>query len=125
MFISAPYWYWNELLILTAASSATRQAAASQDSGAPVRWRVTVLLAVFTGLCGGHNFYLGYPQRGFVQVGLLVAGIATFASGLGLVLLTMLAMWVLAELVLLLAKAAPYSCDAQGYIAVSPAAAYC
>lgn len=112
-------------MMLTAPSAATLQATDSQDSGAPVRWRVTVLLAVFTGLCGGHNFYLGYPQRGFVQLGLLVAGIATFASGLGLVLLTMLALWVLAELVLLLARVAPYSCDAQGYIVVSPAAAYC
>lgn len=42
------------------------------DPDARVRW-VAILLAIFLGWMGCHNFYLYRPWRGFLQAGLTVA----------------------------------------------------
>jgi tetratricopeptide (TPR) repeat protein len=57
---------------------------------------VAYLLALFTGLVGGHNFYLGRYVAGFVQLALALIGLKFF-SWLWIVLL----LWVLGDLILM------------------------
>ncbi len=58
---------------------------------------VAVLLGLFLGGLGVHNFYLGYSSKGFIQVCLFLGGFLTFG-------LTSLAsvIWALVETVLIL-----------------------
>ncbi len=51
---------------------------------------VAALLAIFLGSLGIHSFYMGQKQKGFVQLGifvaglaLMIAGLASFVSGMG------------------------------------------
>lgn len=50
---------------------------------------------------GGHNFYLGRRGAAFVQLFLLISGMATAILLAGLLLLLMLAVWLVVDLFLI------------------------
>lgn len=71
--------------------------------------RITaLLLAVLLGFAGIHNHYLGYSCRGYVQLIMSVVGLATWNSGIGIILLTTVALWVLAEVLIIYGSADPF-----------------
>lgn len=80
----------------------------------PRAWPLAVLLCLFFGLFGVHNFYLGYTKRGLVQLGLHFFGWLTTFFLVGFVVLGVLGIWVLCDLVRICARSGFYSTDADG-----------
>ncbi|WJZ02521.1 NINE protein [Corynebacterium freiburgense] len=76
-------------------------------------WRKAVALCVCAGYFGAHNYYLGYPRRALVQFIFFIVGLFTLSYGVGLIFLTALALWLIAEFVMISAKVTPYQYDAQ------------
>ncbi|WP_080796165.1 TM2 domain-containing protein [Corynebacterium pacaense] len=75
---------------------------------------VAALLAFFLGTLGVHNFYLGYTGRGVAQLALTVVGWITAVFLVGFVLLFAVGVWVLVDLIMIIARTGTYSVDAQG-----------
>ncbi|MCG7254329.1 MULTISPECIES: TM2 domain-containing protein [Corynebacterium] len=82
--------------------------------GEPKSWVVAALLAFFLGGLGVHNFYLGYTTRGIVQIVLNGLGWLTVWFFVGFFLWVVLAIWVLVEFVMILARAGSYKTDVRG-----------
>lgn len=72
------------------------------------------LLAFFFGGLGLHNFYLGNNGRGAAQLALNALGWLTFIFVVGFVIWTVLAVWYLAEFVMILIGAGGYDTDSMG-----------
>ena len=73
-------------------------------AGAPKQWMVALLLGIFLGGFGIHNFYLGYTTRGIIQLVLTVTVFGAPITGV----------WVLIELIMILMRSGSYAYDAQG-----------
>ena len=73
-------------------------------AGPPKQWIVALLLGLFFGGFGVHNFYLGYTNRAIIQLILTIIVIGAPVT----------AVWVLIELVMILMRSGSYGYDAQG-----------
>ena len=73
-------------------------------AGPPKQWIVALLLGLFFGGFGVHNFYLGYTNRAIIQLILTIIVIGAPVT----------AVWVLIELILILMRSGSYGYDAQG-----------
>ena len=73
-------------------------------AGAPKQWMVALLLGIFLGGFGIHNFYLGYTTRGIIQLVLTITVFGAPITGV----------WVLIELIMILMRSGSYAYDAQG-----------
>ena len=73
-------------------------------AGPPKQWLVALILGLFFGGFGVHNFYLGYTNRAIIQLFLTITVIGAPISGV----------WVLVELILILMRSGSYGYDAQG-----------
>ena len=73
-------------------------------AGAPKQWLVALLLGLFFGGFGVHNFYLGYTNRAIIQLILTITVIGAPVTGV----------WVLIELIMILMRSGSYGYDAQG-----------
>ena len=73
-------------------------------AGAPKQWIVALLLGLFFGGFGVHNFYLGYTNRAIIQLILTITVIGAPVTGV----------WVLIELIMILMRSGSYGYDAQG-----------
>ena len=73
-------------------------------AGAPKQWMVALLLGIFLGGFGIHNFYLGYTTRGIIQLILTITVFGAPITGV----------WVLIELIMILMRSGSYAYDAQG-----------
>jgi len=67
---------------------------------------VAIVFAIFLGVVGGHNSYLGYKKRATLEFVLAVIGVFTFPLG-GCVLLFVLWIWGIVE-------ALSYKTDGEG-----------
>ena len=72
----------------------------------PRQLLIVVILALFAGLFGLHNFYLGYTNRGLAQ---LLITVCTLGLGAPIVWI-----WAIAELVLIVGHSGSYAFDAFG-----------
>lgn len=72
----------------------------------PRQMLIVVLLALFAGLFGLHNFYLGYTNRGLAQ---LLVTVCTLGFGAPIVWL-----WAIVELILIVTRSGSYAFDAFG-----------
>lgn len=72
----------------------------------PRQMLIVVLLALFAGLFGLHNFYLGYTNRGLAQ---LLVTVCTLGFGAPIVWL-----WAIVELILIVTRSGSYAFDALG-----------
>ena len=73
-------------------------------AGPPKQWLVALILGLFFGGFGVHNFYLGYTNRAIIQLILTITVIGAPITGV----------WVLVELILILMRSGSYGYDAQG-----------
>ena len=73
-------------------------------AGPPKQWLVALLLGLFFGGFGVHNFYLGYTNRAIIQLILTIIVIGAPVT----------AVWVLVELIMILMRSGSYGYDAQG-----------
>ena len=73
-------------------------------AGPPKQWMVALLLGLFFGGFGVHNFYLGYTNRAIIQLILTIIVIGAPVT----------AVWVLIELIMILMRSGSYGYDAQG-----------
>ena len=73
-------------------------------AGPPKQWLVALLLGLFFGGFGVHNFYLGYTNRAIIQLILTIIVIGAPVT----------AVWVLIELIMILMRSGSYGYDAQG-----------
>ena len=73
-------------------------------AGPPKQWIVALLLGLFFGGFGVHNFYLGYTNRAIIQLILTIIVIGAPVT----------AVWVLIELIMILMRSGSYGYDAQG-----------
>lgn len=80
----------------------------------PKNMVVAVLLALFLGTLGIHNFYLGYTQKGVIQLVLTVVGWATSWLLVGLVAVLAVAVWVIVDIIQIATRQGPYVTDANG-----------
>lgn len=71
---------------------------------APKQWIVALLLALFLGALGIHNFYLGYTTKGIIQLILTITVIGAPIA----------AIWAFIEFIMIIARAGSYAYDAQG-----------
>ncbi|MDR1901549.1 MAG: TM2 domain-containing protein [Treponema sp.] len=53
------------------------------DNDVSKKWLTTLLLCIFLGTIGGHNFYVGKTKKGILMLVLLVAGIVFAAAIVG------------------------------------------
>lgn len=83
-------------------------------SQVPKNMVVAVLLALFLGTLGIHNFYLGYTQKGVIQLVLTVVGWATSWLLVGLVAVFAVAVWVIVDIVQIATRQGQYVTDANG-----------
>ncbi|GAB3690775.1 TM2 domain-containing protein [Corynebacterium nasicanis] len=77
-------------------------------------WVVAILLAFFLGSLGVHNFYLGYTNRGVVQLVLTIFGWATTVLLIGFIFLAIVWVWVLIDFILILLRSGGMATDANG-----------
>ena len=73
-------------------------------AGPPKQWLVALLLGLFFGGFGVHNFYLGHTNRAIIQLILTIIVIGAPVT----------AVWVLVELIMILMRSGSYGYDAQG-----------
>ena len=73
-------------------------------AGPPKQWLVALILGLFFGGFGVHNFYLGYTNRAIIQLILTITVFGAPITGV----------WVLVELILILMRSGSYGYDAQG-----------
>lgn len=72
----------------------------SQRSGEPPKTRtVYILLALFLGLLGVHNFYAGRGIHGLVQLGVFFTSLPLMLVGVGFATMACLLLWVLLDIV--------------------------
>ena len=84
------------------------------NTAPPKSWVVTLLLVLFFGSLGAHNFYLGYRNRGIAQLALTVIGWFSAVLIIGFVLLAVVGVWVLVDLIRILLRSGEYGVDANG-----------
>lgn len=77
-------------------------------------WMGAVLLALFLGNLGVHNFYLGYTGRGVAQLALTVLGWATAVLLIGFVFLAVVGLWVFVDFVRILLRSGSMGRDSRG-----------
>ena len=65
-------------------------------------WLTTLLLLIFTGGVGGHNYYVGNTKLGIIKSSILLAGIPLSIIGIGFLCFLGLLAWTIVELVSLL-----------------------
>ena len=75
---------------------------------------VAVLLCLFLGGLGAHNFYLGYTQKGIIQLTLCVFGWLTSAVAIGILLVLAVSFWVILDLLRLILSSGKYRFDGYG-----------
>lgn len=80
----------------------------------PKNMVVAVLLAFFLGTFGIHNFYLGYTQKGVIQLVLNVVGWATTWLLVGFVAVFAVAVWVIVDIIQIVTRQGQYVTDANG-----------
>lgn len=90
------------------------QQAFGQSTAAPKSMVVAVLLAVFLGTLGIHNFYLGYTQKAVIQLVLTIVGWATSWLFVGLLAVFAVAVWVIVDIVQIVSRQGQYAADANG-----------
>lgn len=90
------------------------QQAYGQSTAAPKSMVVAVLLAVFLGTLGIHNFYLGYTQKAVIQLVLTIVGWATSWLFVGLLAVFAVAVWVIVDIVQIVSRQGQYAADANG-----------
>ena len=82
--------------------------AIGQSSGLSDQKRsVAIVFAIFLGILGGHNTYLGYKQKATIEFILGIVGVFTSVFGIGLLLLLVLWIWGLVEVL-------SYKTDGEG-----------
>lgn len=72
------------------------------------------LLAFFLGGWGLHNFYLGYNNRGIIQLVMTGFGLLTFWLIIGFLPLIAAGIWAFVEFIMILMGASPFDRDARG-----------
>lgn len=77
-------------------------------------WMGAVLLTLFLGNLGVHNFYLGYTGRGVAQLALTVLGWATAVLLIGFVFLAVVGLWVFVDFVRILMRSGSMGTDSRG-----------
>lgn len=70
---------------------------------------VAILLALFLGGLGAHNFYVGNTIQGFSQLAMTVLGLLTLLFLVGEFLLLIVGVWVIVDVVLLATNGGYYS----------------
>ena len=75
---------------------------------------VAIILAIFLGSLGVHNFYLGFTQKGIVQLVLTVVGWATSWLLIGLVAVFAVFVWVIVDIIQIATRQGQYVADANG-----------
>ncbi len=75
---------------------------------------VAVLLALFLGCLGIHNFYLGYTRRGIIELITFLAGAIGIFVVIGFVILPILGIWVFIEFIMILVGSGSYAHDSYG-----------
>lgn len=73
-----------------------------------------ILLALFLGGFGAHNFYLGYTGKAWCQLVLTVLGMLTSFILIGFLFTIPVAIWVIIEFIMIITGGGSYSHDAQG-----------
>lgn len=81
---------------------------------APKSMVVAILLALFLGTFGIHNFYLGYSQKGIIQLVLTIVGWATSWLIVGVFALIGVAVWVIVDIVQIVTRQGQYVGDSNG-----------
>jgi TM2 domain-containing membrane protein YozV len=72
-----------------------------------LRRSVAFVFALFLGVMGAHNSYLGYNKKANIEFVIGIVGLVTSAVGIGIVVLIFLWIWALVE-------ALSYRTDADG-----------
>lgn len=75
---------------------------------------VAILLAFFLGTLGVHNFYLGFTQKGIVQLVITVIGWATSVLIVGLFAVLAVGVWVIVDIIQIATRQGQYVADANG-----------
>lgn len=75
---------------------------------------VAILLALFLGGLGVHNFYLGFTQKGIVQLVLSVLGWVTAGFFVGAVVVLAVGVWVIVDIIQIATRQGQYVADANG-----------
>ncbi len=75
---------------------------------------VAILLAFFLGTLGIHNFYLGYTQKGIIQLVLTLVGYATAVLLVGFLAIFGVWVWMIVDLIQIACRSGQYTTDAQG-----------
>lgn len=73
-----------------------------------------ILLAFFLGGLGVHNFYLGFTQKGIVQLVLTIVGWVTTALFVGALVLLAVGVWVIVDIIQIVTRQGQYVADANG-----------
>ena len=81
---------------------------------APKSMVVAILLAFFLGTLGVHNFYLGFTQKGIVQLVITVIGWATSVLIVGLFAVLAVGVWVIVDIIQIATRQGQYVADANG-----------
>ncbi|GAB2497081.1 TM2 domain protein [Corynebacterium atrinae] len=75
---------------------------------------VAALLAFFFGTLGVHNFYLGYTNRGVIQLGLTILGWFTAIFLIGFIFIMVVGVWAFVEFILILVGGGQMAYDSHG-----------
>jgi len=81
---------------------------------APKSKAAAAVLAFFLGSFGAHNFYLGFKNKAWWQLGLTIFGIITSIFIIGFLALAVTGIWGFIEFILILVGGGNYRTDAQG-----------
>ncbi|MDN6566627.1 MAG: TM2 domain-containing protein, partial [Actinomyces sp.] len=81
---------------------------------APKSMAVAIVLGILLGTFGVHNFYLGYVQKGVVQLALTLLGAATSWLLIGGVVVVAVFVWVVVDIVQIATRQGRYVVDANG-----------
>lgn len=57
------------------------------------RWIVAVILAMFLGRFGVHNFYMGYKNKAIAQLTLTIVGYSLYFLGIGIIICGIAVIW--------------------------------
>lgn len=77
-------------------------------------WTTALLLVIFLGSFGAHNFYLGYKTRAWWQLGLMVFGLLTSLFLIGVLITIPVGIWVFVDFIKIVTRSGQYRHDADG-----------
>lgn len=77
-------------------------------------WTTALLLVIFLGSFGAHNFYLGYRTRAWWQLGLMVFGLITSLIFIGVLFTIPVGIWVFVDFIRIATRSGMYRHDADG-----------